>query len=180
MSEEGRPRPKPKWATSIDDEIYHSVFNLRCKTAPSTDHPNGQPIQQDIGPFFDYDYLGDPSGDGLIQAIADIASIHAFWSMVLADAKLNVSVCKRRVLRQRGKVLKGIIADAREAGVSVPRRDDVDDMVEDNNELNKFEAQRISAEAAESKLTGVVKSLQVHAEMLRSLAGFKKAELSQQ
>lgn len=176
MSEVNEPVniKKPKWAAEIDDEIYHSVFKIICKTAA------GKNIDQDISPFFNYDYLADPSGDELVQAIADIAGIIAFWSMVLADAKLAVNIAKRRVLNQRGKVMKSIIQQARIEGVQIPRRGDVEDLIEDDPELNKREAMLMHAEAVESKLLGVVISLRTHADSLRSLAGFKKAELAQQ
>lgn len=165
---------KPKWAEDIDDEIYRSVFTLAVKTA------NGSKVMKDVSPMFSYDYLSDPSGDELVQAISNISGILAFWSMVLADAKLAVGVAKRKALRQRGKVMQSIIAQARAENVQIPRRQDVEDLIEDDPELNRREAEVLHAEMVESKLLGVVISLRAHAESLRSLAGFKKAELAQQ
>lgn len=165
---------KPKWAEGIDDEIYRSVFTLSVKTN------NGTKIVKDVSPMFSYDYLTDPSGDELVTAIANISGILAFWSSVLADAKLAVGVAKRKALKQRGKVMQSIIAQARAENVQIPRRQDVEDLIEDDPELNRREAEVLHAEMVESKLLGVVISLRAHAESLRSLAGFKKAELAQQ
>ncbi len=166
------PTPKPKWAVSIPDDIFYSVFRLEVKT------PQGR-IAQDIYPFVHFDYHADPSGDTLIQEVSEIAAKYSFWSMVLADGKFAVAVAKRKVLHRRGKVMNEILQQARIEGVSAPRRQDVEDLIEADPELTKANLELMLAERTESKLLGVVLSLKVKSEELRTLAGFKKQEIQE-
>jgi len=155
----------PKWSDTLGDDIANTVFKIVARL------PNGT-IERDIRQDVEIDY------DQLEQQLQDIPAIYSFYSSLLADQKLYVALKKRLVLRRRAVAMDALVQEARAQDRNL-RRQDLEDLVENDEVLNRLIAQLMLAEKSESKLLGAVSALKLKAEALRSLAGFKKQEMQE-
>lgn len=158
---------RSKWYNEIPAEIRDIIWRVKAKlpgVAESYEHD----FQQDI----DADY------DQLEVQLEEIPSVFAYTSSMLAEAKTMVSIKKLAVKRARAKIVQEILEDSRQKQRTPPRKTDIDDLIEGDEKVVKLTAELIQAERTESKLIGFVQAIKMKHEALRTLAGFKKQELS--
>lgn len=122
--------------------------------------------------------------EDLEDQLAETPSAYAFWSSVLAEQKSLVQSIKRKISIRRGAVkreLKKEANDLKKSGSGLSRaglnRDDIEDLMSLDDDLKQYESDLIKAERIESKLFGIVQAIRMKAELMRSLAGFKKQEM---
>lgn len=155
----------PKWSDTLSDDLANTVFHIKCRL------PHGN-VERNVKSDVEIDY------DQLEQQLQDTPTIYAFYSSLLAEAKLDVALKTRKARVRRARAMDELVEAARSQDRNL-RRQDLEDLVEADDEYNKLSAELMLAEKAESKLFGVVSALRLKAEALRSLAGFKKQEMQE-
>lgn len=151
----------------ITDNIEESIATYMMKL--TIDLPNKTTVERNFTADVDIDY------ELLVEQLAQIPAIYAFWSQILAECKKQVAVIDRMIAVKRGRLLRDFYEEARKTGTKT-RKEDVDDLIETDEELNKLEVKKIGAERQVSKLFAIVRALEMKAECMRSLSGFKKQE----
>jgi hypothetical protein len=122
-------------------------------------------VRQDI--ITDYEMLE--------EQLAETPEMIVFYDMLLAEQKVKAAVLDRRIEYLRGDIVNRINQDAKDHNYKV-RREDITDIVESDEELNRTHLQRILETLKEDKLRAVVWALRAKNDNLRSLAGFKREE----
>lgn len=148
---------------NIEDPVAEYMMSL------SIELPNKTTIARNFVADVDIDY------DLLVEQLAEIPSIYAFWSMVLAECRKQSAILERMIARKRGMLTRMMHEEGRKTNAKV-RKEDIEDLIETDTELNELEVKRISAERQVSKLFAIVRALEMKAECMRSLSGFKKQE----
>lgn len=151
----------------IHDNVEEPIASFMMKLTIAL--PNKTTVERDFTADVDIDY------EMLVEQLTEIPSIYAFWSQILAECKKQVAVIDRRIAVKRGKLLRDFIKEARETNTKT-RREDVEDLIETDEELNMLELKKVEAERQVSKLFAIVRALEMKAECMRSLSGFKKQE----
>jgi hypothetical protein len=105
-----------------------------------------------------------------------IPSILAFWAAVLAEARKQKSLIEVKMDIRRSKILKGI-KDRMQEGVKLTNNDK-EDIINVDKDYSQLKAKMIEVDATISKLFGIVDSLKIKADNLRSFAAMKRAELT--
>ena len=126
-------------------------------------------IERDFRPDVEIDY------DNLVKQLEETPALFSFWANLLAEVRKQVAVLERKAKRRRGEVTRNLLDEARGKDVKL-RRDDVEDLIEADDLLNKFEAELIMANKHLSKLFAITDAIKMKSEHLRSLAGFKRQE----
>ena len=144
-------------------EAINSVFRLKIKI-------NDKEIQQDVSTDVEINY------DLLEEQLTETPSKFAFWSMILADQKFKLQTIEKRITRRKSKLLTDYFDQAQQNGYKVTKYM-ADEFVEADDELLRLESLHIIELRLYNKLWGVVDSLKMKSEHLRSLAGFKKQEM---
>ncbi len=157
---------RSKWYNDVPPEIRDTIWRVRAKI------PGAGDFEHDFKSDVDVDY------DQLETQLEEISSIYSYASSMLADAKTMVSLKKLSVQRARAKIVQEILEDSRQNQNKPPRKTDIDDLIDGNERVVKLTVELIQAERTESKLVGFVQALKMKSEVLRSLAGFKRQELS--
>ena len=157
---------RSKWYNDIPQEIRDTIWRVRTRL------PGVGDFEHNFQPDVDVDY------DELEVQMEEIPSIFSYASGILADVKTMVSLKKLKLKRARASIVQQIYDDARRNNRNPPRQKDIDDLIESSEEVTKATAELIQAERVESKVFGMVQALRMKAEVLRSLAGFKRQELS--
>jgi hypothetical protein len=151
----------------ITDNVEEPIASYMMKLV--IDLPNKTTVERDFTADVDIDY------EMLVEQLTQIPSVYAFWSQILAECKKQVAVIDRMLVVKRGKLLREFNEEARKTNTKT-RREDVEDLIEVDEELNRLEVKKISAERQVSKLFAIVRALEMKAECMRSLSGFKKQE----
>lgn len=151
----------------INDNIEESIAEYMMKLTIAL--PNKTTIERNFTADVDIDY------ESLVDQLAEIPSIYSFWSQILAECKKQVAVLDRLIAVKRGKLMRTLYEEGQKTGVKI-RKEDIDDLIETDTELNELEVKKISAERQVSKLFAIVRALEMKAECMRSLSGFKKQE----
>lgn len=151
----------------INDNIDEPISEYLLKLSVSL--PNKTTVERNFIADVSIDYTN------LEEQLADIPSIYAFWSMILAECKKQSAVLDRYIARKKASLMRDLY-DAGKAQDKRIRKEDIEDLVESDDELNELEVKRIASERQVSKLFAIVRALEMKAECMRSLAGFKKQE----
>lgn len=149
------------WDKEIPDEISDVLVTLRVKV-------NGKQVTRDWRKDCGVDY------DRLEDDLTTMSSIYSFWTAVLAEARKNLRVIEYQIDIRRSKVMREIKVPE---GVKITV-DDKKCIVNIDPEFGALNVKQIELENIVQKLFGIVDSLKMKADNLRSLAGFKRAELS--
>lgn len=128
-------------------------------------------IERDFTTELNIDY------DELEDQLQDMPSMYAFWSAVLANQKLNAAVAERTVKRRRGKIAEELNFGGKPEDRGKLRASDIKEMIEADENLAELEAKWLQHERTVSLLFGIVRALEIKGDNLRSLAGFKRAEM---
>lgn len=157
------------WITkNVDKDVANYLFNIKISSLPERIGL----VQRDVRPDLTVDF------ELLEKQLEETPEMLAFWDLLLAEQKTKVAVLERQLLTARGTVVKRILEDNRASGVAL-RRSDLADIVETDDQILDCEARLIYEQRIESRLKCVVISIQSKAEVLRSLAGFKRQEQSE-
>lgn len=148
---------------NVEEHISEYMMKL------SVDLPNKTTITRNFVADVEIEY------DLLVEQLAEIPAIYSFWSMVLAECKKQSAILERMIARKRGMLTRVMHEEGRKQNAKV-RKEDIEDLIETDTELNELEIKRISAEKQVSKLFAIVRALEMKAECMRSLSGFKKQE----
>ena len=150
------------WTKNIDRDLSNAivVFNLVL---------NGKTVQRDWRGDADINY------ETLEDDLETMPSIFAFWSAVLSEARKRLRTIEFQITMKRARILDQIGKDMK-AGMKLTK-DDKDNIVTLDKGYQILVIKQIDMEGTVSKLFGIVDSLKMKADNLRSLAGFKRAEL---
>jgi len=150
------------WFDDVNQDIAKQLITVKLTLPEGT-------VERDFRPDVEIDY------DNLVDQLAETPAMFSFWACLLAETRKQVAVLERKVKRRRAEVTRTLLEEARSKDVKL-RRDDVEDLIESDELLNKFEAEAIVANRHMSKLFAIVDAVKMKSEHLRSLAGFKRQE----
>jgi hypothetical protein len=148
------------WDKEIPAELADVIIQLKVKI-------NNQIVNRDWRKDckIEYDHLEDD--------LESMPGIFAFWSSVLAEARKNLRIAEYQIDIRKSKILREMkIPEGVKLTVS-----DKENIVNLDKEYNELKAKFIELECTVSKLFGIVDSLKMKSDNLRSLAGFKREEL---
>jgi hypothetical protein len=149
------------WDKEIPQEISDVLVILRVKI-------NGKQVTRDWRKDCGVDY------DKLEDDLSTMSSIYSFWTAVLSEARKNLRVVEYQIDIRKSKVMREIKVPE---GVKLTVADK-ENIVNIDPEMGALVIKQIELENIVQKLFGIVDSLKMKADNLRSLAGFKRAELS--
>jgi len=107
--------------------------------------PNKEKITRDFRPDLDIDY------DLLEEQLADIPSIFAFWSVVLAEQKANTELIEREIKLRKALITRELLDESKRlaadgAGIGTRpglRQSDIKDLMQGDETLLKLDASYI-------------------------------------
>lgn len=153
------------WITkNIPEDIANAIFKIRIEL------PNGKIVERD----FSTDV--SPNYDMLEEQLIETPAIYAFWSTILSEQKFVVAKLERLIARRRSIICDEALRTARDDGGRVTKYV-LDEIVEADDSILELQTKLMIAQRSLSKLFGVVDSLRIKSEALRSLAGFKRQEM---
>lgn len=147
---------------NVPEDIAKHLITLRFPVQDGV-------VERDFRPDVEIDY------DNLVKQLEETPAMFSFWANLLAEVRKQVAVLERKVKRRKGEVTRTLLDEASSKGVKL-RRDDVVDLIEADDLVNKFEAELIMANKHLSKLFAITDAIKMKSEHLRSLAGFKRQE----
>lgn len=150
------------YGDNVPEDIAKQIITLRFPVQDGM-------VERDFRPDVEIDY------DDLVKQLEETPAIFSFWANLLAEVRKQVAVIERKITRRKGEVTRTLLEEARSKDVKL-RRDDVEDLIEADEQLNKFEAELIMVNRHASKLFAITDALKMKSEHLRSLAGFKRQE----
>lgn len=149
---------------NISDDIANLIIRLKIK---ATDNII---VERDFRPDVNIDY------DKLEEQLEETPAAMAFWSAVLAEQKAIVEAKKFQMERRRAAIGQRNRELAGQENIKITQSA-IDDIVIQDADYVKMRAGVIIAERDLSKLYGIVQSIQMRSEHLRSLSGFKRQEM---
>lgn len=147
---------------NVNDDVAKIVITLRFPVQDGV-------VERDFRPDVEIDY------DNLVKQLEETPAMFSWWAALLAEVRKNVAVLERKIKRRKGEVTRELLDAAKNEGTKL-RRDDVLDLIEADDLVNKYEAELIMANKYLSKLFAITDALKMKSEHLRSLAGFKRQE----
>lgn len=151
------------WDENVEEDIHGIIIKLKCTLS-------GKNIDRDWTKDLSLDY------EDIDTDMEQIPSILAFWAAVLAEARKQKSLIEVKMDIRRSKILKGI-KDRMQEGVKLTNNDK-EDIINVDKDYSQLKAKMIEVDATISKLFGIVDSLKIKADNLRSFAAMKRAELT--
>lgn len=152
-----------RWWETVDSDLMDIVIRLRVKL-------NGKIIDRDWTKDLSLDY------ENLDEDMERIPSVLAFWSAVLAESRREKGIIEMKLDIRRSKVMSSIKEHMKE-GVKLTNQDK-EDLINVDQDYVKLKSSMIDVDSTVSKLFGIVESIKVKADNLRSFAAMKRAELS--
>ena len=150
---------------NITVEVADYLFNIKVSSLPDRIGVFQKDVKDDLA--IDYDTLEDQ--------MMEMPEVIAFWDMILASQKAKVASIETSMESLKGQIVRRLVEQGRQEKVDI-RRSDLDDMVNADEEMMAKKASFIMESRNEDKLKAVVNGLRIKADMLRSLAGFKREE----
>lgn len=150
------------YESNVPEDIAKQLITLRFPVQDGV-------VERDFRPDVEIDY------DDLVRQLEETPAMFSFWANLLAEVRKQVAVLERKIKRRKGEVTRTLLDEARSKDVKL-RGDDVRDLIEADDQLNKFEAELIMANKHLSKLFAITDAIKMKSEHLRSLAGFKRQE----
>ena len=114
--------------------------------------------------------------DNIQQELIEASAIYAFWSTILANQRLVVDTIKQHIISLSAKIQQKFM-DAAKAGDIKIVKYQLDGFVEADESILKLQMKLAVEEKRLSVLYGIIKSLEIKSDNLRSLAGFAKMEM---
>ena len=152
---------------NINSDVAQYLFNIRLDCLPKRIGVYQRDVRPDLVINFEL----------LEEQLQETPEMLAFWDQLLAEQKALVAGLLVKKSIMRGYITKRMLKNAQDAGVRL-RTTDMKDVINADPDLVKLEREIITESRKEDKVRSVVKTIQVKAEHLRSLAGFKREENS--
>lgn len=130
------------------------------------------------GKKFPRDFSGDVQidYDNIQEELENAPAIFSYWSSVLAQQRLIVDTSKQAIIARTAKK-QNEYSNAAKAGDFKMSKYQLDSLVEADDDIIKMKMQLAFDEKKLSVLYGLIKSLEMKSDNLRSLAGFAKMEM---
>ena len=149
----------PKWISEhLPSELADSTL-FRFKVTL----PNGLSTEVSMLPDIDVDY------DILEQQLQDIPAQYTYWAALYSEMKSMVAVAERKVKARKGECIEEVLESFKKEGLKPPSVELVKSIAEKDKELQKLDVKL-------ALMWHMVEALKLKAEVLRSLAGFKRQE----
>lgn len=152
------------WLADFEPELIETVFKLRVEL------PNGKVVTKDFSVDLDIDY------DLLEEQLGEAPAIFAFLSSMLSEQKYVCAKLERQIARRRAKIVQNANETAQADGMKLHKYV-LDEIVEADDTILEYQSQLMLAQRSLGKLYGLVDSMRMKSEHLRSLAGFKRQEM---
>jgi hypothetical protein len=149
------------WESEIEDDLAEVLIEFNIVL-------NNKKLHRDWRKDCDISY------ENLEDDLETVPSILAFWSAVLAEARKKLRTLELKVDIKKAKIMRRIKPPE---GVKLTVADK-ESIIMVDAEYGELLARKIELEATVSKLFGIVDAIKTKADNLRSLAGFKRAELN--
>ncbi len=158
---------------AIRDDLFDAVIKFKVKL------PNGVIINRDVKPDLIVDY------DLVEEQMTTTPSLYAFWSAILSEQRAIVGRLEKEIEYRRSIIMAELKNTAREmesAGSGIGaraglRKDDIKDLMHNDDKLLELDASLIHANKIQGKLWGIVRAIEMKSDNLRSLAANKRKEM---
>ena len=155
---------KECWWEDLPDEIAEHVYRLEF-TLPK----KGTIVSKDLRPSLRIDE------DMIEDHLRSNPAARYFWSSIHAEVRSKVDKLERLAKARRGFARKDIATEL--SKTEIKQTDKLlDALVESDIELQKIEEEISDTWNLVNKLSGLIASIDMRHESLRTLAGFKKGE----
>ncbi len=153
---------KEFWWDDLPDDLANTVFKIELNV------PNKGTVSKDLRPDLKI-------GDDIIDDLRMNASSRFFWNVIYADMRLHVSKLDRLCKSRRGVARRRI---AEELSKTEIKQTDklLDSLVDSDEEVQKMEEEIAEAWRQVNVLDGLLKSIDMRHESLRSIGGSKRGE----
>ena len=148
------------WKKNVDEDIAEALVAFKLKL-------NGREVIRDWREDVKIDE------DTIQDDLEDIPSILSFWSAALAEAKKKLRTVEYKLDIQKSKIIREIKPPE---GVKLTVADK-ESIINLDKQFAALMIEKIDLECLVSKLFGVVESLRIKSENLRSLMAFRRAEM---
>lgn len=162
-----KPRPTPPWVSEhIPEELVNStIFRFRITL------PGKQPIRAEVDLLADLDV----DYEDLEQQMSQIPSIYAYWAAIYSELRRITATLERAIKARRGAAVAHIVEEGRNSQTKLTDKS-VAMLLEKDTKLDELEHQLNKVNMNVGKLYHMLEALKMKADMLRSLAGFKRQE----
>lgn len=149
-------------------------FNVKLQVVERMDD-NNRPVYKNIT----VDMLAnvDIDYETLEESICRIPAEYAFWSAVYSEVRLGVAIAERKLKVRRAEATRAVLDEAKRNNVKLTV-DQIKNIVEADELITKAEIAYSDIQMKAGKLYNMVEAIKMKAELVRTLAGFKKLERS--
>lgn len=163
----------PAWfRENVSADLSDStLFRFQVKLLAQNEDGTAKRVMVDILPDLNLDL------ENLIEQMEVLPAQYAFWAAVYSEAKMACALAERELKTRRGKVTELITEQSREQGLKFSV-ETIKTIVESHEELVRADALLQKAQMKAGKLFNMMEALKMKAELARSLAGFKRQEMS--
>jgi len=158
----------PKW---VNEHLPPDLANSKAFKFTIT-LSNSQKIEIDLFHDIDVDY------DMLEHQMERTPAQLVYWGAILSEVKCQVAMFDRRADSRKGFLVDSIQQIAKKDNLKMTDKQMVL-LIEKDEDLIRLEEAVVKLEAQERKLYYMVEAVKMKADMLRSLAGFKRQEREQ-
>ncbi len=117
------------------------------------------------------------SYENLEQQMMDLPGQYAFFSAIYSEVRCNAETMERAIKARRGVITEQLVKQGKEGNLKFTV-DQVKNVLESDEGLVKLDNKFKKLQMQCGKLYHVIEMLKMRAELARSLAGFKRQELS--
>lgn len=163
----------PAWfRENVSADLSDStLFRFQVKLNAQNEDGTAKKVLVDILPDLVLDL------ENLIEQMEVLPAQYAFWAAVYSEAKMACALAERELKTRRGKITQFITEQAQESRVKLSV-DTIKTIVEANEDLVRADALLQKAHMKAGKLYNMMEALKMKAELARSLAAFKRQEMS--
>lgn len=148
----------------IPEDIARQLIRIKVTT------DENEVVEKDVRADVVIDY------ENLEKQLEETPASFAFYAMLLAEARKQVSTLERVIKVRKGQITKELL-DMAKAEDRKTRGADIESLIAADSRVLELEIKLVAAERTMSKLYAVVDAVKMKSEHLRSLAGFKKQEM---
>lgn len=166
---------RPRWISeNVPEELINSsLFRLVVKLQATEQRGDGsvarKEVTVDLLPDVDVDY------DLLEHQMEQTPAQYTFWAAVYSEVRLAVAVAERNLKVRRGQAIEAVNKKLADDKVKLSA-DLVKTVIESDKMLIEADMRLQTAQMQAGKLYHMLEALKMKAELLRSLAGFKRQE----
>lgn len=154
--------------TNIDKDVANYLFNITLNCLPQKIGVYQRDVRPDLVISF----------EDLEKQLEETPEMLVFWDMLLASQKARRVTLERKREVLRGYLRRSMLKEAQTQDLRL-RAEDLKEVINADKDLVNLEKQIINETYKEDIVRSVVRAIQMKAEHLRSLAGFKREEQRQ-